>query len=63
MQSTLLGAGYPSPKSLIFSIVVGIYSKRPKVGNPQASILKNNVWGIPALFDLNPVSNFMGFTL
>ena len=26
----------------------------------QASILKSNVKGIPALFGLNPVSNFTG---
>ena len=34
-----------------------------KVGNPIASILKSNVKGIPALFGLNPASNFMGFTV
>ena len=28
----------------------------------MASILKSNVEGIPALFGLNPVSNFMGFS-
>ena len=39
------------------------YSRSPKVGNPIASILKSNVQGIPALFGLNPVSNFMGFTV
>ena len=39
------------------------YSRSPKVENPIASILKSNVKGIPALFGLNPVSNFMGFTL
>ena len=39
------------------------YSRSQKVGNPIASILKSNVWGIPALFGLNPVSNFMGFTV
>ena len=38
-------------------------SRSPKVGNPIASILKRNVKGIPALFGLNPVSNFMGFTV
>ena len=38
-----------------------LYSRSPKVGNPIASTLKSNVWGIPALFGLNPVSNFMGF--
>ena len=39
------------------------YSRSPKVGNPIASILKSNVKGIPALFVLNPVSNFLGFTI
>ena len=39
------------------------YSRSLKVGNPIASILKSNVWGIPALFGLNPVSNFMGLTV
>ena len=38
------------------------YSRSQKVGNPIASILKSNVYGIPTLFGLNPVSNFMGFT-
>ena len=37
--------------------------RKPKVGNPIASILKSNVWRIPALVGLNPVSNFMGFTV
>ena len=41
-----------------------VYSRSPKVGNPIASILKsNNAQGIPALFGLNPVSNFMEFTV
>ena len=39
------------------------YSRSPEVGNPIASILKINLWGIPALFGLNPVSNFKGFTI
>ena len=39
------------------------FKRSPKVGNPRASILKRNVWEIPALFGLNPVSNFMGFTV
>ena len=39
------------------------YSRSPKVGNPIASILKSTVEGIPALFGLYPVSNFMGFTV
>ena len=39
------------------------YSRSLKVGNPIASILKSNVSGIPALFGLNPVSNFKGFTV
>ena len=39
------------------------YSRSQKVGNPIASILKSNVEGIPALFGLNQVSNFMGFTV
>ena len=39
------------------------YSRSQKVGNPIASILKSNVYGIPTLFGLNPVSNFMGFTV
>ena len=37
------------------------YSRSPKVGNPIASILKSKVQGIPALFGLDSVSNFMGF--
>ena len=40
-----------------------VYSRSPKVGNPIASILKSHVQGIPALFGLNPVSNFLGFTI
>ena len=40
-----------------------IYSRSPKVGNPIASILRTNVYGIPALFGLNPVSNFKGLTV
>ena len=40
-----------------------VHSRSPKVGNSIASILKTNVWGIPALFGLNQVSNFMGFTV
>ena len=39
------------------------YSRSQKVGNPVASVLKSNVKGIPALFGLNPVSNFTGFAL
>ena len=39
------------------------YSLSPKVGNPIASSLKSNVWGIPALIGLNPVSNFLGSTI
>ena len=39
------------------------YSRSPKVGNPMASILKSLVKGIPALFGLNPVSNFLGLTV
>ena len=39
------------------------YSRSPKVGNPIAPIHKSNAKGIPALFGLNPVSNFMGFTV
>ena len=34
-----------------------------EVGNPIASILKTNVKGIPALFVLNPISNFLGFRI
>ena len=37
------------------------YSRSPKVGNPIASIVKRNVYGIPALIVLNPVSNFLEF--
>ena len=40
-----------------------VYSRSQKVGNPIASTLKSNVEGIPALFGLNQVSNFMGFTV
>ena len=40
-----------------------VYSRSPKVGNPIASILKSHIWGIPALIVLNPVSNFLGFTI
>ena len=39
------------------------YSRSPIVGNPIASILKSNAKGIPALFVLNPVSNFLWFTI
>ena len=39
------------------------YSRSPKLGNPIASILKSNARGIPALIVLNPVSNFLGFTI
>ena len=39
------------------------YSRSPKVGNPIASVPKSNVQGIPALFGLNPVSNFLDFTI
>ena len=41
----------------------GVYSRSPKVGNLVALILKSNVEGIPALFGLNPVSNFMKTTV
>ena len=45
-------------------VCVCVYSRSQKVGNPIASILKSsNVYGIPALFGLNPVSNFLGFTV
>ena len=40
-----------------------VYSRSPKVGNQIASNLKSNGEGIPALIVLNPVSNFMGFTV
>ena len=40
-----------------------VYSRSLKVGNPIASILKSNGKGIPALFGLNRVSNFMEFTV
>ena len=40
-----------------------LYSRSPKVGNPIASIPNGNVQGIPALFGLNPVSNFIGSTI
>ena len=40
-----------------------VYSRSPKVGNPIASILKSSVQGVPALFGLNPVSNFVGVTV
>ena len=46
-----------------FCLYVGVYSRSPKVGNPIASILKRNAKGIPALFGLNRVSNFMEFTI
>ena len=42
---------------------IDIYGRSPTVGNPIASILKSNVEGIPALFGLKLVSNFMEFTL
>ena len=41
----------------------GFCYRSPKSGNPIASILKRNVWGFPALFVLNPVSNFLGCTI
>ena len=40
-----------------------VYGRSVKVGNPIASSLKSNVWGIPAQFGLSPVYNFMGFTV
>ena len=40
-----------------------VCSRSPKVGNPIASILKSKVYGIPALFVLNPVSNFLGYSI
>ena len=50
--------------SLLFLDLSGAtYGRSPKVGNPIASILKCNVYGIPALFGLSPVSNFLGFTI
>ena len=36
------------------------YGRSPQAGNPIASILKSNVYGIPALAVLNPVSNLFG---
>ena len=39
-----------------------MYSRSLKLVNPAASILKRNEKGIPALFVLNAVSNFLGFT-
>ena len=39
------------------------YSISPRDGNPIASILKSNAEGIPALFVLNPVFNFLGFPI
>ena len=39
------------------------FSRSSKVGNPIASILKGNGEGIPTRIVLNPVSNFLGFTL
>ena len=39
------------------------YSRSPRVGKPIAAILKSNVEGMPALFVLNPVSNFVGFII
>ena len=42
----------------------GFCSRSPKVGNPIASTsLRGMSWEIPALFGLDPVSNFMGFTV
>ena len=38
------------------------FVRSPKVGNPIASILESKAKGMPALFDLNPVSNLLGFT-
>ena len=49
---------YIHPKNLKYP-----YSRSPKVGNPMASILKSKVKGIPALFGLIPVSNFLGLTV
>ena len=39
------------------------YSRSEKVGNLIASIPKSKAQGIPARFVLNPVSNFLGFTV
>ena len=49
-------------RNLAVEVPEGDYSRSPKVGNSMPSILKCNVKGIPALFDLNPVSNFLGLT-
>ena len=38
-------------------------SRSRKVGNLIASILQSKVLGTPALFVLNPVSNFLGLTI
>ena len=51
------------PKRHERTLIEPSYSRYPKVGNPIASILKSNVQGVPALFGLNPVSNFMEFTV
>ena len=39
------------------------YCRSPKVGNPRASVLKGHAQAIPALIVLNPVSNFLGYTI
>ena len=51
------------PPKPMFQLSGFYYSRSQKVGNPIASILKSSVKRIPALFGLNQVSNFMGFTV
>ena len=57
-----LGTKMCRSECVIWLFVQGFYSRSRKVGNPTASILKSNE-GVPALFVLNPASNFLGFTI
>ena len=59
----MLFCEFHGPADWLGDLAFRVYSRSPKVGNPIASILQSNVEGIPALFGLNPVSNFMGFTV
>ena len=52
-----------TPVKVLITYNYTYYRKRPKVGNPIASIFKSNAQIIPTLCILNPVSNFLGFAL
>ena len=63
LSCTWAGGLWDRDPSLNYGVNFRLYSGSPKVGPPIASILKGNGKGIPALFGLNRVSNFMEFTV